>query len=437
MKYAHVASLVFNTPLLIAPQRLEAIMNYLRPRFEGRAFEPAAQVEFKERQPGRPYRVTTGGVAVIPIIGTLVHRASWMDAMSSDLTSYLDLTGYLNKALGDPDVKAVLLEVDSPGGSAAGAFDLADVVYAFRKAKPIWAAANEEACSAAYALASGAQRLYVARTGYVGSIGVIWQHMDQAKFDQTLGVKYTVFQAGARKNDFNPHFPVSPEASAWASAEVTRIYEIFINTVARNRGLDPDAIRATEAGLFFGPQAVEAGLADGVASFEEALEMLEAEINPQAITPGGELAAGQGSALAKKEEMDMSGQDKGPRPAAVTPEAGGTQAPDLEAAKREAVKASQERIAAILGAPEAEGREAMAKELAFKTGLSPEEAIAVLATAPKAQGNAFTQAMGQVKNPAVGVDGDGGGANPVAAMVNSMRAQVARTFGSEVKGGIQ
>ena len=324
MRYAHfAASLVFNTPLLIAPQRLEAIMNYLKPRFEGRAFEPAAQVEFREDRQRRPYRVTTGGVAVVPIVGTLVHRASWMDSMSSDLVSYSEVTSHLNQALEDPEVKAVLLEVDSPGGSVAGAFDLVDAVYAFRKAKPIWASANEEACSAAYALASSAQRLYLSRTGFVGSIGVIWQHVDQSKFDQDLGVKYTVFNAGARKNDFNPHFPVSKEARTWAQAEVDRVYEIFVAAVARNRGLDAEAVRATEAGLFFGPQAVEAGLADGVASFQETLEALEAEINPQSAIPGGAMAAGQDSAI-NKEEKVMEVTEQGKRPAAETPDAGAT-----------------------------------------------------------------------------------------------------------------
>ena len=135
----------------------------------------------------------------------------------------------------------------------------------------------------------------------------------------------------------------------------------------------------------------------------------------------------------------MSGQDKEPRPAAVNPDAGGAaaSAPDLEAAKREAVKASQERIAAILGAPEAEGRQELARQLAFETELSAEAAVKALAAAPKAGVNPLAQAMGAVKNPAVGAGGDDKGLNPVAAMVNSMKAQVARTYGPEVKGGIQ
>ena len=125
--------------------------------------------------------------------------------------------------------------------------------------------------------------------------------------------------------------------------------------------------------------------------------------------------------------MEVKDQDKSPA----------AEAPDLEAAKKEAVRASQERIAAILGAPEAQGREAMAKELAFKTSLSVEEAKGILAAAPQAQANPLAQAMKDEPNPEVGADADGVGANPVQAMVNSMQATVARTYGSDVKGGIQ
>ena len=132
MKYAHIASLVFNAPLLIAPGKLEAIMNYLTPRFEGKAFEPAAQVESQTGQELMPYRVTDGGVAVIPIVGTLVQRADWMDAMSG-LVSYGSIASQLKKALEDTNAKAVLLEVDSPGGSVSGAFNLAEIIYRFGK----------------------------------------------------------------------------------------------------------------------------------------------------------------------------------------------------------------------------------------------------------------------------------------------------------------
>ena len=205
------------------------------------------------------------------------------------------------------------------------------------------------------------------------------------------------FHAGARKNDFNPHFPVSKEAQTWAQAEVDRVYEIFVAAVARNRRLDAEAVRATEAGLFFGPQAVEAGLADGVASFEETLEALEAEVNTQSAIPGGAMAAGQDSAINKEEKvMEVTDQEK--RPAAETPDAG-AQAPDVEGAKAQAAQKAQERIKAVLSLPEAKGREDLAKELAFETDLTPEAAAKILAAAPQAQANPLAQAMSKRAQP--------------------------------------
>ena len=125
--------------------------------------------------------------------------------------------------------------------------------------------------------------------------------------------------------------------------------------------------------------------------------------------------------------MEVTDQHKNPA----------AEAPDMEAVKKEAVKASQERIAAILGAPEAEGRQALAKELAFKTSLSVEDAKGIMAAAPQAQANPLAQAMEREPNPEVGVEAGGEGASPVQAMLNSMQAKVTQAYGSEMKGGIQ
>jgi signal peptide peptidase SppA len=177
----------------------------------------------------------------------------------------------LADARDDPGIRGVLLDVDSPGGEIGGLFDLADEVYAVREQKPCYAIANDEAFSAAYALASSAQRLFVTRTGGVGSIGVIAVHMDQSGWDEKMGRKYTAIYAGARKNDFSTHQPLSDDARANLQGEVDRLYEMFVASVARNRDLAPALIRKTDAGLFWGEKAVSAGLADQVGSFDDAL----------------------------------------------------------------------------------------------------------------------------------------------------------------------
>ena len=271
----HLAARLFGVPLAIHRPKLDVILSVLGARI-GLA-DLAAPVGYTPaaRAPGPP----SGKVAVIPIHGTLVRRTSGIEA-ESGLASYTGIAEQLDAALASPEIAAILLDIDSPGGESGGVFDLADRIRAASEVKPVWAVANDMAFSAAYALASAATRVFVARTGGVGSIGVIAMHVDQSVKDAQDGVRYTAVFAGERKNDLNPHEPISNEAHAVLKAEVDRIYDLFVETVARHRGLDADAVRATEAGLFFGPDAVATGLADAVGSLDDALTQLTQSLSP-------------------------------------------------------------------------------------------------------------------------------------------------------------
>jgi signal peptide peptidase SppA len=271
----HLAARLFGVPLAIHRPKLDVILAVLGPRV-GLSDLAAA--------PGYtpPTRAMSGsppGVAVIPIHGTLVRRTVGLEA-ESGLTSYAGLAAQLDAAIGNPEVSAILLDIDSPGGESGGVFDLADRIRAACQIKPVWAVANDMAFSAAYALASAASRVYVSRTGGVGSIGVIAMHVDQSEKDAQDGVHYTAVFAGDRKNDLNPHEPISSEAHAFLKAEVNRIYGLFVETVARHRGIETSAVRDTEAGLFFGQAAVAMGLADAVGTFDDALAQLLASLSP-------------------------------------------------------------------------------------------------------------------------------------------------------------
>lgn len=265
----HLAARLFGVPLAIHRPKLDVILAVLGPRV-GLA-ELAAPAGFSP--PARDSLAQTPKIAVIPIHGTLVRRTVGLEA-ESGLTSYAGLAAQLDAALASPEVAAILLDIDSPGGESGGVFDLADRIRAASQIKPVWAVANDMAFSAAYALASAASKVFVSRTGGVGSIGVIAMHVDQSEKDVQDGVRYTAVFAGDRKNDLNPHEPISSEAHAFLKAEVNRIYGLFVETVARNRGIDPSTVRDTEAGLFFGQAAVAIGLADAIGTFDDALGQL-------------------------------------------------------------------------------------------------------------------------------------------------------------------
>lgn len=270
----HMAARIFGAPLLIHRPKLEVILAVLGPRIGLSESGAPLPVPVTRSPP-----VAEGGIAVLPIYGTLVRRAVGLEA-ASGLTSYQDIAAQLDAAIADPSVAAVVLDIDSPGGESGGVFDLADRVRAAAQIKPIWALANDMAYSAAYALGSAASRFFVTRTGGVGSIGVIAMHADQSVRDAKDGVRYTTVFAGARKNDLNPHEPISDEAHAFLKSEVDRIYGLFVDTVASHRSLTGDAVRATEAGVFFGNDAVTAGLADAVGTFDDLLSELTAALSP-------------------------------------------------------------------------------------------------------------------------------------------------------------
>ena len=282
----HLATRVFDTPLLIAPQKLEVILAVLAPRL---GLDPTCVAAAGEvRAANKAVEITPDGIAIIPIEGTLVHKSYGVDALSG-LRSYTDIQSEVQDAAKDPAVKAILLDIDSHGGEVAGAFDAADAIYAARSSKPVFAVANNDALSGAYLLASGADRIYVSRTSGVGSVGVMVTHLDMTGNDEKLGFKYTIVHAGARKADLHPHVPLSEEARQVLEAAVDRTYGMLVAAVARNRGLSEAAIRGTEAAVFLGTDGVNTRLADRVGTPENALNDLRAAIGGRStlFQPGG------------------------------------------------------------------------------------------------------------------------------------------------------
>ena len=296
----HLASRLFGTPLLVHRAKLDVILAVMGERL-GLAV-PAVDLALP---PPKPATATPAGIAVIPIHGTLVKRSLGLEA-ASGLTSYGEIAAMLDSALADPQVSGILLDIDSPGGEASGSFELARRVREEAAIKPVWAVANDAAYSAAYAIAASAQRLFVTETGGVGSIGVIALHVDQSIKDANDGYRFTAITAGAHKNDYSPHEPLSDSAKTELQSEVDRLYAIFIEHVAAMRGLKLDAVRATEAGLYFGGNAVAQGLADGVQSLDATLNQFHQFLNARNHPPSQVRGVIRAEAAHPPQELLMS-----------------------------------------------------------------------------------------------------------------------------------
>jgi len=195
-----------------------------RRSFEWLAAHMASNKALKFTKPSLAHG-SSNNIAIIPIHGILTKRSGIFDGMLG-MTSYDEIQQQISAALLDDAVQTILLDIDSPGGETSGLFDLADFIYQARSQKTIWAVCNDEAYSAAYGIASSAEKVFINRTSGVGSIGVIASHMDQSAFDEKQGVKYTTVFAGNRKNDLNPHEPLTSESMQTLQSEVSRLYEM-------------------------------------------------------------------------------------------------------------------------------------------------------------------------------------------------------------------
>ncbi|SFL93102.1 S49 family peptidase [Nitrosomonas communis] len=306
MQLPHIAARLYGTPLLINRSKLDVILSVLGSRIGGSDTNMIVPLSARRDQP-----TGSSGVAVIPVQGTLVKRTLGLEA-ASGLTSYTEIQTLLSAALRDPSVRGILLDVDSPGGETGGVFELAEFIRTASTIKPIWAIANDSAFSAAYAIACAASRIITTRTGGVGSIGVIALHVDQSAADSKNGLRYTAITAGAHKSDYSPHEPLSSEAQARLQAEVNRLYDLFVAHVATMRAVSEDSVRATEAGLYFGPEAIQTGLADSLMSFDEVLTEFNTFLTPQGRSRSPARAQTQVGCATHHKEFNMPENHEAP-----------------------------------------------------------------------------------------------------------------------------
>ena len=284
-KFSHLSSLVFNKPLMVTQDYAETIAVVLSDRLN----LDVEGLQIKSDAKDQRVATTNKGVAVIPIVGSMSHRATGIEAMSG-MTSYTTLQKQFEAAFNDPKVGSILMDIDSPGGSVAGAFDFRDYLMSKKGTKPVYALARDAMCSAAYLIGSTADKVYATQTARVGSIGVVAMHTDASGKMEKEGLKPTFISAGKFKTAGNPYEKLEGEKLKYLQDSVDESYDMFINAVADARGIDKKAIRDTEARVYGGKKAVEIGLADGIRTYESVLaEMSAPNFTTQGIRMENEL----------------------------------------------------------------------------------------------------------------------------------------------------
>ncbi|WP_132254727.1 S49 family peptidase [Methylobacterium segetis] len=329
-RFPHLRAAMMRRPWAMAPDWLLALVEVVEHRAEGHA--PVSAEEFAQRA-GQHSRIeveaTIGGVraenglatmvgldaageivaarpgervagepqpgsviAVIGIRGVIAQHARQVDDISGPGgTSTERVSNSFRDALDDPAVKAIVFDVDSPGGNVHGVQELAAQIRAARGRKPIIAQVNSTAASAAYWLASQADEIVVTPGGEVGSIGVYGMHKDVSVAAEKQGLKVTFISAGPYKVEGNPFEPLSEEAHAYGQTLVDKTYGFFVSDVARGRGVRESVIRNGfgQGRVVLAQDAVTEGMADKVATMDETLRRV-AKMKPAPAGPSGKRA---------------------------------------------------------------------------------------------------------------------------------------------------
>jgi signal peptide peptidase SppA len=278
-----VVAAVMGTPWAIEESVLNAIVELLEVRAAGKEFSidevrlriGAARSTDDEDEADEFGPRTIDGVAVLPLTGVLAPKMNFFMQISGG-TSTQEFLGWFRAALADPDVSAILFDVDSPGGSAQGNEELALEIRAARGKKPIIAAVTGLAASAAYYVASAADKIIVSPSSEVGSIGTFMIHGENSVADAMAGRKYTVIKAGENKAAGNNVEPLSDKAKSVLQQRIDDFNDLFVRAVAANRKVSPETVQKDfgQGKTMIASKAVEAGLADQVGTLEQALNLL-------------------------------------------------------------------------------------------------------------------------------------------------------------------
>lgn len=300
MHYSNVVGSFFDNTWAMMPEAMPKFVQVVNRWAIGAKLDKEA---VQEIMAGRPKKLAAveGGVAILPVFGVIAQRMNIMQEVSEGGTSTEMLGAAFESAMNDSTVGAVVLNIDSPGGSVYGVEELADKIYKARGSKPVYAVANSLAASAAYWIGSAADQFFVTPSGEAGSIGVLAMHADWSKFNEKMGVSPTYIHAGKYKVEGHSDAPLDDEARRALQASVDSYYGSFTDAVARHRGATSRDVRSGfgEGRVVRAAKAAELGMTDGVKTLQQVVTDLMRGNKPKRSASGfiqkRELAAKYGA----------------------------------------------------------------------------------------------------------------------------------------------
>lgn len=223
-------------------------------------------------------------VAVIYVEGEMVTDGS----PGPGYSGAGDVVQQLRRAESDPAIKAIVLRINSPGGSPVAAQDIYSQLRRTTEVKPVVASMSDMATSAAYYIASACDRIYAAPDSWTGSIGVIWPLQNSSARYEKEGISFYVAKSGSYKDIGADWRGLTDEEKAYVDGLVNETFDRFVNTVATSRHMPVEQVRSLADGrVFTGVKAKELGLIDEIGDLYDAIEAA-AQLGDIQGTPGVE-----------------------------------------------------------------------------------------------------------------------------------------------------
>ena len=394
---------IINAPWAITPDMLSEVQAIYSRHLRGEKID----LDKLRADTGLPFAsepkgyTVEDGVAVLPIDGVIAKRMNLFSKISGGVST--ELVGRdFQAAMGDRQVEAIVLAIDSPGGTVDGTPELGNLIHAARGAKPILACTDGMMCSAAYWIGSAADQVFISsEVAQVGSIGVVAKHLDVSGAEAKSGVKTTEITAGKYKRAASQYGPLTEEGKAVIQEAVDHVYSVFVEDVARNRGVSVAEVLTgmADGRVYNGSKAIEAGLVDGVATLAETIQQA------RDMARSGKIRRWAGGALAATNEetsMDLTTL-KEQHPdlvAAIAAEASAGMEEKIAAAHEAGAAAERQRIADVR-AQAIPGHEQLIEALAFDGKTTGPEAAQAIVAAEKALRASAAAAIATEANPAV------------------------------------
>lgn len=312
-----VLGAVMAEPWAITQEGLQRVLAVVS---RGHAYPEALEARAGARLDNTRAVTVLDGVAMIPVHGPLVTRASFFDAISG-ATSYADIIRDITTAGESPEVRGIVLRLASPGGMAHGCWELGRAIRAADARKPIVAYVEGDACSAAYWTAAACRQIVIAESAILGCLGVQMAHFDESAYLERQGFREIVITSSQTPLKNRP--PTDEDGYALWQRTADDLAGLFLSEVAALRGVDIGVVE-TEFGrgdVLVGARAVAAGLADRLATYDALHAELAQGQWPAARSPASSAPVVFPPSLTSTTESSMPGKPGATAAAARTPRA--------------------------------------------------------------------------------------------------------------------